>query len=125
MNYIQIQEKLRNGMSIDEVCKKHHITFKELCDHFHGYQRNQQNRENLKSTKGEKYILIRNNRYALHKNVKGQTIMFGTYNTLEDAIRMREALTKDGWHQTHVDKLCEELGIERRKGFINEKVRYS
>lgn len=124
MNYPQIRKELQSGTSIDEVCRKHHITFKQLCDHYHGYGRSQQYRNNLKQKTRHKYIRQTGNRYAIQKNTHKKSKMYGTYDSLEDALKMRDALIEDGWHQTHVDQLCDKLGIERRKGYINEKIRY-
>ena len=121
-NLYLIRKDLRNGMSIETVCNKYNITFKKLCETFHGYKRKPQ--KNHKTTTPAKYIAHINNRYTIRKNINSKTRIFGTYDRLEDAIIMRDALEEDGWHQTHVDKLCEELGVKRRKGYFNEKVRY-
>jgi hypothetical protein len=72
----------------------------------------------------EEFIMQRNNTFCVRKYIKGRTRMFGTYDSLEDAIRMREALKEDGWHQTHVDRIAKELGILRRTGHPNSSVRY-
>ena len=121
MNMYRVRKDLQNGKTIEQVCKDHNITFKTLCDTFHGYIRT---KKKTKSTTPTKYIEVRNGRACVRKTINGKTRIFGTYNRLEDAIIMRDALEQDGWHQTHVDRLCQELGIERRKGQINEKVRY-
>lgn len=121
MNRYLIRKDLKEGKSIEQVCKDHNITFKNLCDTFHGYLRTP---KKYPTTTPTKYIEVRNNRACVRKNINGKTKIFGTYDRLEDAIQMRDALEKDGWHQTHVDQICEKLGIERRKGQINEKVRY-
>jgi hypothetical protein len=124
MNYKLIQEKLRNGTSIQEVCRQHHITFKKLCDTLKSYERTMTARETRTQHTPVQYILERDNIYSVRKTVKGKTRIFGTYHTLEDAIQVRDALILDGWHQTHVDSICKRLGVNRRKGYINEKVRY-
>lgn len=124
MNIVQIRKELQNGKSIEEVCNNHKISFKELCAACHGYVRKEINKDNFQSKDGEKYIFCRNNRYAVKKHVRGKGRIFGTYNSLEDAILVRDALIKDGWHQTHVDRICSEVGVIRRSGHKNEHVRY-
>ena len=120
MNYKQMRQELQQGQTIEEVCSKHHCTFKRLFNHFKGYERNKTWRENTTMQRVDKYIDTRNGTYAIRKSGN----MYGTYNSLEDATLVRDALEEDGWHQTHVDSICEELGVKRRKGYINEKVRY-
>ena len=114
-----MQKEMAQGQTIADTCRKHNINFKTLCDTCKGYIRTKN-----KTGRQKSYILQKGERYAIRKTIKGKIRMFGTYNSYDDAIRMVEALQEDGWHQTHVDQLCDELGIQRRKGFINEKVRY-
>ena len=121
-NLYLIRKDLRNGKTIEQVCNTYNITFKKLCETFHGYKRKPQT--NKPTTTPTRYISIIHGHHCIRKKINGKTRIFGTYNTLEDAIIIRDALEEDGWHQTHVDQLCEELGVKRRKGYHNEKVRY-
>ena len=126
MNLHLIRQDLLNGMSIEDVCHKHETNLHDLFNTFHGYQRKRTNQKNASIRKSpEHHIFIRNNTYAVRKSIKGKQRMFGTYNSLEDAIMIRDTLEAEGWKQRSVDSICERLNIERRKGYINSKVRYS
>ena len=129
MNLITVRNDLQKGLTIEETCLKYNISFQEMFTMFHGYERNQVSLPTPKCTRvtrsPEHYIYIRDNTYAVRKQIKGKTKIFGTYNSIEDAIKVREALKIDGWHQTHVDQICDKLGVLRRKGHPNQKVRYS
>ena len=126
MNLHLIREDLLNGMSIEDVCTKHKTNLKDLFTTFHGYQRKQTNRINRRNTKRpNRYIFIRNDTYAVRKKINGKTRIFGTYNSLEDAKMVRDTLEDEGWKQRSVDDICRRLNIQRRKGYINSKVRYS
>lgn len=130
IDIIGFQQDLLDGMTINDACLKHEISFKEAVMLAHGQpSRKTKKVRHKKNHRGvtvspAQYIYIRNNTYAVRKSVNGKMKMFGTYNSMEDAIRMRDALKADGWHQTHVDRICEKLGIERRNGHFNCKVRY-
>jgi hypothetical protein len=129
MDIKNFQTDLQNGMSIDEACQIYNITLKQAFNKLH-YKVNQktphkkkQKWKHAKPHHVSQYIQERNGHYYLRKHAHGKGRIYGTYNTLEDAIIMREALKKDGWHQTHVERLCQEHGITRCKG-RNQSVRY-
>lgn len=122
MNVTEFREDLCN-MSLNDALLKHETNLRSAVQ----LLQNKPSRQYKKSKvtpSPEQYILIRGGICTIRKSVKGRTRIFGSYNSLEDAVRMREALEEDGWHQRHVDRLCDELCIERRTGHINEKVRY-
>ena len=126
MNLHHIREDLLSGMSIAEVCTKYNTTLQDLFTTFHGYQRRHTNRKNASIRKSpEHHIFIRNDTYAVRKSIKGKQRMFGTYNSLEDAIMVRDTLEAEGWKQKSVDSICERLNIQRRKGHMNCRIRYS
>ena len=114
------QKDLQNGMSITDALQKHNLTLETALHQLHGYHKKTY-KPKTSPSHAEKYIQYRCGRYYLRKTVfsrkKGRRItrMFGTYKTLEDAIRMREAQKEIGWKVTKVDELCEKLGIERCK----------
>ena len=116
-----IRQELWDGASIEEVLIKYHISFKELWDMFCHYDV-QPYKKGVKQH--HDYILERKGSFTVRKSICGKTKMFGVYNSLEDAILMRERFEEDGWHQRNVDRLCEEMGVERRKNHPNCHVRY-
>ena len=128
MTCMEFREDLRNGMTINDALIKHNLSLKNAVDFLQYKQQRPKNK--IKTSRkymkcGERYIMQRGeDSFCIRKNINGKTRMFGTYTSLEDAIRMREALKIDGWHQTHVDSLCEKLRILRKTGHHNCKVRY-
>ena len=134
MKCLELREDLKNGMSIEEGLIKHGLSFEDAVYLLQFKQDTDKHPKTVMVHKKKKrfnyvksheeYIMQRGDTYCVRKTIKKKTRMFGTYNSLEDAVRMRDALKLDGWHQTHVDRLCEELGIVRRKGHPASKVRY-
>ena len=123
MNPKVIQEDLRNGNSIDETLKKHNTNLMQVFKKLHGYHKNS---NKTRPVTPSHYIQQQGDTFAVRKSVNGKTKLFGMYDSLEDAIKVREALKDDGWHQRHVDRICEELGIVRRKSPCRRnRVRYS
>lgn len=117
------QMDLRNGMKLEDALIKHRLdlpTAFELVPKFRTHHDDKS--ENKYNEYAGKYILFRHNRFYVRKQIKGKTRMFGSYNSLEDAIAVREKMIEIGWKQKQVDKVCEELGIFRNK---SRKIRYS
>ena len=88
-----IQEELKQGATIAEVCNKHHLTFKELVDEMTNlpYKRG----KTLKST--PQYIYRYHKRYLIGKIVNGVWTRFGTYESIEEAVKVRDELIKNDW----------------------------
>lgn len=129
------QVDLNNGMSIEEALKKYNLTFKDAFQQLHfnkHLQHEKKQRYKRKNPIKHQYIQERKGKYYLRKSKKcirnGEKrhvmLTFGTYKTLEDAQRMREALKKDGWHQRHVQRICDELGIKRSNDPRGSRTRY-
>jgi len=102
----EIQEDLKSGTTIAEVCSKNDITFKELCQMFHGYAK-----------KGRPlglpmYICRDKRKYMIRKKIKGKEKYYGTYDTIEDAVKVRNELMKYGWYQSRVPAIRKRLGIK-------------
>lgn len=127
--YYNLRTDLQNGIGLEEALIKNQTNLKEA---FEKLKHKKQPRPKKKKLQ-EPYIQYRQGKYYVRKAKKAQrnkekrwvNVMFGTYHTLEDAKRMREALKEDGWHQTHVDEICERLGITRAENpHYTHKVRY-
>ena len=117
------QNDLQDGMTLEDACRKHQISFKYACDNMGKIYTKKILPKKESNTFASEYIQTRNGKYFLRKYLRGSTKMFGTYNSLNDAIRMREHCKRYGWKQQSVDKYCEELGIERVTS-SKSKVRY-
>ena len=116
---LEFQKDLQNGLSIDEACSKHDVSFGEAVLGFNHLQKRNKSKKKGKKVKcstPSKYIFQRDDRFTIRKTIKSKTMIFGTYNSLEDAIRVRDELINIGWKQRSVDSICEQLGICRRQG---------
>ena len=111
MNVKGFQQDLRDGMTISDALIKHQVTFKEAVDSMPRPVTNNKQRKPV--THKQRYITGRSGHHYLRKQVRGKTRVFGTYKTIEDAVRMREHCEKHGWKERSIDKYCKELGIER------------
>jgi hypothetical protein len=126
MSIKAFQRDLQKGMTLHDALQKHQLTLKEA---FQQAEKPIKHKGTPETYHASQYIQYRDGHYYLRKNVfsksKGRPVtrMFGTYTTLEDAVKMREAQKKIGWKVTHVDRLCEELGIKRCT-YWNNRVRY-
>jgi len=119
----KFQTDLQCGMSIDEACRKHKISFKYACDNIPKIKPKPIRNKGQGTNFAAQYIQERNGKYFLRKQINGKTRMFGTYHCLKDAVRMREYCKEHGWKQKSIDKYCSELGIKRVISSKN-KVRY-
>ena len=117
------QNDLQDGMTIEDACTKHQISFKYACDNMGKIYKKKILPKKASCTFASEYIQTRNGKYFLRKYLNGSTKMFGTYNSLSDAVRMREHCKEYGWKQSKVDEYCQELGIERVIS-SKSKVRY-
>ena len=50
-----------------------------------------------------------------HLTLRKDDKHYGTYYSLEDAIKVRDYFIYNGWRKDKVDKVCDELGVIRSK----------
>ena len=107
MGLLEFQDDLRNGLTLDEALRKHGLTFKEAVDAIHGYTRSK--------TKSERtlpmYISKVGNCFQIKRKIKGYTIYYGAYASLEDAMKMKAHLQQNGWYKRKLPQYRKELGI--------------
>lgn len=104
-----IRNELRSGLTISEVCTEHGISFQQLCALMKkGEPINQENRST-----GEKYISFLGGRYVLRKTLKRKMRYFGSYNSLEDAVKVRDYMIENGWYRNRLDNVCKKVGVKR------------
>ncbi len=121
----EITNDLRNGMKLDDCLIKHHTNLNELFSD--GVKVVSRAPKECVKTNRERYIQYhRNGSYILKKYLKGEgSLVFGYYNSIEDAVKVREVMERIGWKRNKVDEICEELGVERRTGNYVNKGKYS
>ena len=100
----QIRQQLQNGKTIQEVCKEYHLTFKELCQLF---LQGKYKRTTNEHTTGKLYITSDGKRYILRKDGNH----FGSYNSLDDAVKVRDYMIMNGWYRKRLDGIRKELGV--------------
>lgn len=98
-------------MSLEDTLIKHNVSLEEAMDCMpKTYTKPKPKKKRLKNV--DRYIQERDGRFYLRKWINGKTLMFGTYNSLNDAKKVREHCEKHGWKQNCIKQYCEELGIE-------------
>ena len=106
MSVEEIRSCLKSGDTIDDVCRKYHLTFQELVMRLH-----QQPKVEKVSRCKELYITVIDGRYVLRKN----HVYYGRYYTLEDAKKVRDYFIMNRWNKRRLNEVCRELGVERVK----------
>ena len=104
--FSEISKDLKNE-SIEDICTKYNITFKELVE---------QSLQNNPRTNGDKntyrFIYPRDNHYVIMKTIKREYRYFGTYSSLEDARKVRDKLIDCNWEKSQLSSILEELGVK-------------
>jgi hypothetical protein len=111
---IEFQDSLRNGMGLWEALKEYNLTLKEAMGRMDKPITKVKPRKVVFSTMGP-YVYRRDNYYIVQKRMKSKTVNFGTYNNLDDAKKVRDYYLEHGWNRNTLNKVCRELGVERRK----------
>lgn len=113
---------LIEGLSIEEALDKYDLSFKDAVNVL--TKSRSKKKKTPKTYFAGRYIQKSGNYYYLRKTVNGTTKLFGSYNSLEDAEKVRDYCIKHGWYRTRIDAICKKLGVERVKS-KNTRVRYS
>lgn len=122
------------NLPLEEALTKHNVSFEEAFKVFHKhekqpYRRRYSPRKPLSRRSVDFYIFKRKgsykDSYTIRKEVNGKVTIFGTYRSLEDAIKVRNVLMEEGWVQSNVDSICQRLGVERKPHRSRNKRLYS
>ena len=101
----RFQEDIRDGMKLEEALHKHQLSLK--------YAFNNMPKTVVKRGGNPTFIAPVGNKFLIRKTVNGSTKHFGTYMTLNEAVKVRDYCERHGWIKENLDKYCEELGVER------------
>ena len=104
-----IRNQLKDGVSIDDVCRKHSLTFKQLIDILRFYDNPVRTRTHRK---GWTYISQTSQGSFI---ITKDSTHYGTFNSLRDAQRVRDYFREYGWCKDDLDKACESVGVTRRQ----------
>jgi len=107
----EFRTDLRNGMELGAALEKHNLTLQDaleigLAPKKHSYP--------IPFETVDKYIYCRCGNYSIRKSIKSRGVHFGTYTSLEDAIRVRDYFVENGWNIRELDNVCRMLGVNRR-----------
>ena len=115
--YLNFQKDLQEGMTLTEALQKHNITLEDAFNTLHFSKPPEPTNEKRKTMRNvDFYIFKRKNSYTIRKHVDGKQRVFGTYEKLEDAIKVRDWLIRADWKIDDLDELCKKLKVKRRKG---------
>ena len=112
VDIIQLSKDMKSGYSIDEILKKHQITLSTAIKLLKNHQRKHKKRPPVKyEVTNEKYIKKVNGRIYIRKYVNGNVRSFGGYDCMEDAIKIRDYLEKNGWSRQNLDMAKQDCGV--------------
>ena len=113
------------NLPLEEALTKHNVSFEEAFKVFHKHEKQPYNIKQSRRRSVDFYIFNRKDSYTIRKDVNGKVTMFGTYHSLEDAVKVRDVLMEEGWIQSNVDSICQRLGVERKPHRSRNKRLYS
>lgn len=119
MGIEEFQKDLKNGMGLEEALKKYNLSLKDAFDFVHKpitqpAQKKQYRKRNVYKSV-DTNISIRANSYHLRKAINGKMRWGGSYDTIEDAQKVRDFLNEHGWNPIKVNEACKKYGIKRRR----------
>ena len=104
--FSEISKDLKNE-SIEDICTKYNITFKELVE------QSMQNNLRVSGDKSAyKFIYQKEHGYVIQKTIKTKYQYFGTYDSLEDARKVRDKLIDCNWEKSQLPLILKELGVK-------------
>ena len=109
---LSFREELRDtSLSLDELLRKHQL---DLESAFREHKPVGEGRK--RRTSPTPYLNIRREGevYIIRKRVKTKDVYYGRYNTLEDAVRVRDKLIEFNWDKNRLDEACTCVGVRRR-----------
>ena len=117
MGIKEFQHDLQNGMTLENALLKHGLTFKqawELCPKPLSHSERELKNPKRFCRRAGLHIQQRNDKFYLRRTIKGKMSSFGVYTRLEDAIKVRDYMEKNGWSKSKMNEACKKYGIERR-----------
>lgn len=114
---VAFQKDLKNGMELEEALNKHNVSLSDAFDyalqkHFNENKKKQKKRA---YNRAGKYIYKHNQVYYIRRQFNYKNMLFGSYESIEDAKKIMCYLEKYGWEQKRVDEYCKMAGVNRHK----------
>ena len=115
MNIREFQSDLQNGMTLENALNKHGVTLEQAFNMLQYFNANQHKGgyAPIGGNTGEAYIRYDDNSqtFMLRKKVNGKFTYFGRYETLKDAVLVRDYMMTHGWYKHRLKSIREELGV--------------
>ena len=109
MSIQEIQNDLKKGLSIDEVCTKYNLTFLEIFKLMDKTKKPRTEHQAL-----TRHIIKYCNRFIIVKTIDSKQIVFGSYYDLQEAIQTRDELVRKNWNVNR-DEYLGDMYITLRK----------
>lgn len=101
----EFQQDLRtSGETLDKTLKKHGLTLKKALDLCPVPQRTRNNPYYRNGKPKIRNIAEHQGRFVVRKYINGKYTYFGFYETLEEAIKVREICVECGWRKEEIDR---------------------
>lgn len=111
-NMVEFQKDLKNGMSLEETCKKYSIQLKDIMDYLVSHNKKQTMVKNKKPRKNpNRNIYFKGTRWYLERRYKGYQGVIATFRELEDAKTVRDELEKCNWDLSKLDNILKKNNI--------------
>lgn len=128
---VNFQKDLKNGASLEEALTNNNLSLKDAFDYAmkeHLKHKTTEKKRRKYYARVDKHIYKYSRIYYIRRqfpNGNGyDNLIFGSYYSVEDAVKIRDCLDKYGWEQKRVDEYCEMTGVTRHKSKY-QKVEYS
>lgn len=120
MNIDEFRKDMRSGMPLEDVLKKHNVSFNTAWGIM---SRNNDPRRVKKKKKkksrrtktNRKYVSKMGKKYYVRKRVNRKVQVFGSYKTLKDAIKVRDCLIEEGWNKNKLKSIWKKCGINQEE----------
>ena len=105
-------EDMKNGMSLENALQKHDVSFKDAVELLQKQSGRGKKKTQWNAKTGEKYISkTKNGKYLIRKNINGKMRYFGYYDNIQDAIKVRDYFSENGWYWQRLNAVQKRLGV--------------
>ena len=106
----EIRSRLLHGATIDTICHDYHLTFSELVQLMSRLGKQKHKDIPSKFRTGHIYITYSSSgRYIL----RYKRVYYGSYESLNDAVKVRNWFIYNRWDKRWLDRACKETGVSR------------
>lgn len=114
---LSFREELRDtSLSLDELLRKHQLDLESA------FREHKPVEVDGHTSTNEPNITFTNNAYNIIKSVHNKQEYYGRYNTLEEAVLVRDKLKEFNWDKDRLGEACTCVGVHR-KNYGNEMKR--